>query len=330
MPTAAEILEQVRRDPKIPAPSQAVFKVLELTKDPQCDPSRVAAVIQRDGGLTGQLLRQANSALYSFVTPTSSVNDAVVRLGLKAVRSAVVNQHVVNALGRTCPPGFHPQQYWQGTFAASVAAHDLCKELHPKQADDASTAGLLCNLGIGLMAYSIPRLYQTVLTFVARESGGAIHAVERRLLNTTHAEVAAAVLEDWKLDRHIIDAVRFHHSEAPDALAEPVRRFSRIVAAAGTLSHIALDGSEMDSVALLFSQLEGLAKDADALVTRLLDRLVQHIQSSAASYAVELGSIDQMQQNFEDLIRGLPDVGKEMSSKPVPQAADAASPRTGG
>ncbi len=318
MPTAVEIIEQVRRDPKLPAPSQAVFKVLELTKDPQCDPARVAAVIQRDGALTGQLLRQANSALYSFVTPTSSVNDAVVRLGLKAVRGAVVNQHVVQALGRTCPPGFKPQQYWQGTFAASVAAHDLCKELHLKEAEDATTAGLLCNLGIGLMAYSIPRLYQTVLTFLAREPGGAIHAVERRLLNTTHAEVAAAVLEDWKLDPHIIMAVRFHHDEPPPSLDEPCRRFCRVVAAAGTLSHIALEGSDMDSVALLFSQLEGLTRDADTLVNRLLDQLVQHVHASAASYAVELGSMDQMEQNFEALLRSLPDLAGRMSFSAVP------------
>jgi len=318
MPTAFEIIEQVRRDPKIPAPSQAVCKVLELTKDPQCDPSRVAAVIQRDGGLTGQLLRQANSALYSFVTPTSSVNDAVVRLGLKAVRAAVVNQHVVAALGKTRPPGFRPQQYWQGTFAASVAAHDLCKELRLKEADDAATAGLLCNLGIGLMAYSIPRLYQTVLTFFAREPGGGLHVVERRLLNTTHAEVAAAVLEDWRLDPHIIAAVRFHHDEPPGSLDEPSRRFCRVVAAAGTLAHIALEGSEMDSVAVLFSQLEGLTHDADAVVNRLLDRLVQHIQSSAASYAVELGSMDQMEQNFEALLRSLPDLAGRLSFSAMP------------
>lgn len=74
----------------------------------------------------------------------------------------------------------------------------------------------------------------------------------------------------------------------------------------------------MDSVAVLFSQLEGLTHDADAVVNRLLDRLVQHIQSSAASYAVELGSMDQMEQNFEALLRSLPDLAGRLSFSAMP------------
>ena len=71
-----QIIEKIRREPKIPAPSQSVLRVLELTKQPDCDLKRVAAIIGRDAGLTGQLLRQANSVLYGFNSPTSSVVTA--------------------------------------------------------------------------------------------------------------------------------------------------------------------------------------------------------------------------------------------------------------
>ncbi|MBN2562442.1 MAG: HDOD domain-containing protein [Phycisphaerae bacterium] len=319
MSPADEIIERIRRDPKIPAPSQTVFKVLELTQDPDCDTRKVAAVISRDGGLTAQLLRQANSALYGFQSPTSSVAEACVRLGLKRVRTAVINQHVVNGLGKACPHGFDAQRQWQAAFATSVAAHDLCRRLLPQSAEDAGTAGLLCDIGAGLMAFGIPERYRAVLDQPLRPPCPDFDKIERRLLGVTHCEVGAAILADWKLEQRIIDAVRLHHADPSSLTDRKPDTFATIVAAAATLSGIALSGSDMDNVAALFAQLETLTPKANALVTDLLDRLVSHIQNTASSYAVELGPIGHMEANFEELMRDLPDVRRSMSYAPMPR-----------
>jgi len=321
MLTPSQIIEAVRREPKVPAPPQAVFQVLELTKDPECDIKRVAEVIGRDSGLTAQLFRQANSALYGFSSPTSSVITACVRLGLKRVRTAVINQHVVSGLGQVQPPGFDARRYWQRTFAISVAAHDLCQELLPELAEEAGTAGLLCDIGVGLLAFGIPEIYAHVLSELLRSDDMNLIKIEENLLHVTHAEVGAAVLKDWKLDQHMVDAVRSHHvdSLAPDS--NGTAKFSKIVAAAVTLSHIALGGSDMDKVATLFAQVDNMTTDADALVARLLDQLVGNIQSTAEVLSVELGPVDQMHANFDDLVRDMPDFGHHMSFHPMPRAS---------
>jgi len=317
MPRSASILQSVRSSPRIPAPSQAVVKVLELTKDPDCEIASVAAAIGRDGGLTGQLLRQANSALYGCNTPTSSVGEACMRLGLKRVRSAVINQHVVNGLGRSKPHGFDAQRYWQSTFAVSVAAKDLCGELLPGATEEAGTAGLLCDIGIGLLAFGVPDVYQGVLSQQTRAAARPLHEVERLTLGLTHAEVGAAVLEDWQLDRGIIQAVRDHHADPVGDTTQASDRLSRIVAAAVVLSEIALDGSDMERVANLFERMDGLCADSDALVERLLDSLVSHIQETAESLSVELGSVENMQDNFDACIKQLPDVSAQLSYRPM-------------
>jgi HD-like signal output (HDOD) protein len=330
MPSPQEIIESIRHDPKVPAPSQAVFKVLELTRDPNCQFAKVAGVIGHDAGLTAELLRQVNSALYGGTKVTSSVQEACVRLGLKCIRSAVLNQHIVTGLRKTCPAGFDVSRHWQATLATSVAAHDLCHQLVPGQADDAGTAGLLCDFGIGLLAFGVPRQYQAVLKQAPPPPSPEFERIERRFLGVTHAEVGAAVLADWKLDEHVISAVRNHHCDAVSPAYKQLDMFSRIVGAAVTLSGIALNGSDMDNVALLYTQIETLAakpgkdsppgKSADALVTGLLEGLVKHVQNTAESYAIELGPIDQMQTNFDDLIRDLPDVGKKMKTTAMPTA----------
>jgi HD-like signal output (HDOD) protein len=305
MMSPQQIIEKIRKSPKIPAPSQTVFRILSLTRSRDCDLNKVATLIGSDAGLTAQLLREANSALFAGSKATSSVLQACVRLGLKRVRAAVINQHVVSGLGKTCPPGFNAQRLFQSALATSVAAQDLCKEIQKDLSDDAGTAGLLCDIGMGLMAFGAPQEYQPVLAELKQPAAEPPHRIELRLLKVTHADVGAAVLADWGLDQHILDAVLHHHREPAEADALELDKFPRIVQAAVTLARLALDGSDMDAVALLFAQVEPLTPKADEVVSRLLDVLVTHIQETAQALAVELGETAGMEENLSELLRDL-------------------------
>jgi len=310
-------IEQIRSSPKIPAPSQTIFKVLELTRDPQCDLHKVAIILSRDAGLTAQVLRQANSALYGYGAPTSSVATACSRLGLNRVRAAVVNHHVVNSLATVRPPGFNASRYWQAALATSVAAQDLCSRFLPKQAEDAGTAGLLCDIGIGLLAFGVPERYREVLRHPTGLLGEDFVRAEARTLGVTHPEVGAAVLGDWKLDQPIIEAVLYHHVSPRDAAAKKLDRFHQSVAAAGTLTRIALEGSGMESIEALFAQMEALTPKPDEVVGQLLDTLVSHIQETAKTLSLEIGSVEEMQSNFDGLLQRIPDVAAAMSTRPM-------------
>ncbi len=317
MLTPEQILQSIRKNPRVPAPSQAVAKVLSLTQDQNCDTNKVADLIARDSALTLQLLREVNSALYAGTKTTSSVKESCVRLGLKRVRAAVINQHVVSGLGKACPPGFHPHQYWQSALAVSVAAQDLCKELLPTHVEDAGTAGLLCDIGVGLLAYGITAQYRPLLDEWYAAPQADLERIEHRAIGITHAEVGAEILTDWKLDPHLIEAVRRHHEAPPVAPPNQDDRFERIIAAAVTVSRIALHGSDMEYVGRLFSQMEALTPKADAVVNQLLDKLVVHIQQSAATLAVEIGSTQEMESNFETALQKMPDMQALFSHRPM-------------
>ncbi len=316
MSSPDDIVKIIRSSPKVPAPSHTVFKILEMTKDENCSAKKVGELIQSDAGLTAQLLQQANSALYGFNSPTSSPQEACVRLGMKRVRSAVINKHIVNGLGKARPEGFDANRYWQGTLAVSVAAKDLCQQLLPARSEDAGTAGLLCDIGIGMLAFGVPKEYTPVLVQQAN-TGDPLHRVERRILQIWHGEVAQKILQDWKLDAHILTAVQNHHYDLWEMAAEKPETFSRIVAAAVTLSEIALDGSDMDRVSSLFAQVDALSKNADSIVNKMMEGLVTRIQQTAESFSVELGSVADMQANFDDLSTAIPDVGARMSFTPM-------------
>lgn len=313
-----QILKTIRQSPRVPAPSQTVSRILSLTQNPDCDLSVVAELIQRDGALTVQLLRQANSSLYATAHATSSVKDACVRLGIKRVRAAIINDHVVSGLGKACPPGFDASTYWQAALATSVAARDLCLTLMPSAAEDAGTAGLLCDIGIGLLAYGISNLYKPVLTELAGSLTPMVERIERRVIGVTHSEVGSAILSDWKLDQSVISAVRYHHEvDLNQDGQENELRFCRIVSAAVTCSELALFGTEMETVDRLFTQVGALCPNPDEVVGTLLDQLVIHIQQTAESLAVELGSTDDLASNLQNALGESAQPGPSISFKPM-------------
>lgn len=311
-----QILQALRQSPRIPAPSQVVSRILSLTRNPDCSINSVADLIQRDGALTGELLRQANSVLFTAARPTSSVKDACVRLGLKRVRSVAINDHVINGLGKTCPPGFDAHRYWQGALATSVAARDLAQELLPDMVDDAGTAGLLVDVGIGLLAYGVSHEYGTVLSRMSGNLSSDHEAMERRCIGLTHSDVGFAILSDWKLDSHLCEAVRRHHV-CNMSTAEEHDRFARIVGAAVTCSQIALCGSDLATVERLFNQIGALDSRPDEVVNRILDQLVIHVQKTAEELQIELGGTEELECNLTRTVENHSRTAVNLSYRPM-------------
>ena len=58
--------------------------------DPNVNAESVGKIIQSDPAITAKLIMIANSALYKGHAPISSLNQAVVRLGLKTTREQVL------------------------------------------------------------------------------------------------------------------------------------------------------------------------------------------------------------------------------------------------
>ncbi len=70
----------------LPSPPALVLQILDYTARPDLSIGVLAELIGRDGALTAKLLRMANSAIYSFPSQITSVERAIMVLGVKAVR----------------------------------------------------------------------------------------------------------------------------------------------------------------------------------------------------------------------------------------------------
>lgn len=77
-------------DLSIPMLPDQAARVLQLASDPDVTVTRLAGLVSKDPILATRVLGLANSAMFGGLTPLSSVQDAVVRLGVSRVRNAVV------------------------------------------------------------------------------------------------------------------------------------------------------------------------------------------------------------------------------------------------
>jgi HD-like signal output (HDOD) protein len=82
----------------------------------------------------------------------------------------------------------------------------------------AGVAGLLHDVGQLVMACSLPEQYGRAVELAAKEGLNDVEA-ERRVFQTSHAELGAYVMTLWNIPDPIVEAIACHHNPAASAHA---------------------------------------------------------------------------------------------------------------
>src|ERR1700757_3609351 len=96
---------------RMPAFPKSVQRILELTRDINCEPKDLVAVIQTDPVIAIKVLKVVNSSYYSLPSKITSINQSVVYLGLNTVKNLALNFSVMGMLPQQNASRFDVQQY---------------------------------------------------------------------------------------------------------------------------------------------------------------------------------------------------------------------------
>ena len=101
------------------------LRVLELAEGDRFSAHELAQTVSADQALTAKILRLSNSAYYGFPRRITTVRDAVVLLGFRAVRSATLASCVIEAL----PGGqvLDPVEAWRFSVSVGMLAEVLSR-----------------------------------------------------------------------------------------------------------------------------------------------------------------------------------------------------------
>lgn len=180
--------------------------------NPQVVASEVARLIDTQPALYARVLRVANSPYHGQTRSITSVDRAVVVLGLDAVRGIAA----AACLDRTMPGSSRSSlidfdSVLQHSIATGTAAQSLARICRPALAAEAFIAGLLHNLGIMVqMALDAPGVSK-ILEARAANDRRDVRALEIEYAAIGHEACVAAIFEGWHLPESLIAAVAHHH-----------------------------------------------------------------------------------------------------------------------
>ena len=191
-------------------------RVLELTEGDRFSAHELATVIASDQALSAKMLRLSNSAYYGFPRRISTVRDAVVLLGFRAVRSATLASCVIDAL----PPGqvLDYERFWHFSVSVGMLAELLGRAERIHQ-DEAFTAGVLHNVGRLALDQRLPQVLQLAVRLAERD-GVPLRDAEAQLLGFTDADLGGALALHWNFPQPLAESVARHNLDV-DQLPDP-------------------------------------------------------------------------------------------------------------
>lgn len=174
----------------------------------------IVSVLRTDAVMTGQVLRLANSPLFSARCEIKNVLQAVSFLGLERINALLLTTAMRNIArdgkgntGHSC---------WRHNLATALIAQRLSKQVG-LQPERCYVAGLMHDIG----CVALLRLFPGYLNEVAaREAeGGNIPAAERLAFGLDHAEAGRCLLEHWHCPTELQEVAEHHEKpeSAPDA-----------------------------------------------------------------------------------------------------------------
>lgn len=204
-----QISARLKQLPSLPS---AVSELLSSFANEDVDVERISRLIARDQGLTARVLRVANSSFYGLQCKVGTINEAVVVLGFRAVRSMVMAVGMNGAFRVDHCPGFDAKAYFRHGVGVGLAARALAP-LAKQNPELAFTGGLLHDIGQLVLASNFSAQYTVALAY-RKQHDCPLVVAERDVLGLDHAAVGGLLAEAWRFPDSLHQAVGEHHAPA--------------------------------------------------------------------------------------------------------------------
>jgi len=230
---AAELSQGTVELPSVP---EIVIRLQKTLSDENVTNDVVVRVIGSEPMLAGKLLTMANSAaLNASGRRIADLPTAVARVGFNIVRSAALSfaMEQLRKASEYRHLEFQLDSLWKSSVQIAALCHVIARRFSSLNGDTALLAGLMHNVGriyILTRASKYPTLTADPLTF-------------NSIVRDWHANVAKALLENWKVADEIVDAVAGY--EDLDREARGPVTLTDVLSLAILLEH-SRQGSEMN------------------------------------------------------------------------------------
>ncbi len=205
-------IEKIANLPTLP---EVASTLLQIINDPTTSASDAANLISRDLSLTSKVLRLANSAFYGIPRTITTVQNAVVILGLKVINTLVLSITVFEMFpSDRRNQYFDRKKFWQHSLACAVIAKQLAlrmRRFNLFDPEECFCAGLLHDIGKVVMDQYLREEFDASLQ-MARTKSMPLYQCEAEIIGADHCEVGDWLTSRWDLPQDIQLPIVHHHA----------------------------------------------------------------------------------------------------------------------
>jgi len=193
--------------PPFPAVAQ---RIMALAGQEDISIHELGKVVKMDPSFAAELLRFANSALFSVRREVTSLAHAIAMVGTDRIRT-MATLVVVNRMVRASVRLAALRKVWVHSLVTALVAEEAARA-SGLDGEFAYTAGLLHNLGsLGMMS-AYPDEYSRMLE-VSDDYGFDLLETERDLFEIDHCAAGAYLAQDWDFPDDLAAIIATHHEE---------------------------------------------------------------------------------------------------------------------
>ena len=281
----------------IPTLPSGIFLIVRAAGDPEVSLHKLAGLVSREPSFTIQLLRIANSAMFSLEQEVKTIKQATIKLGARSVRNLAVAQAVRSATSNLDLGDFDGNQYWEDSLRRGVACRILAETAGYEDPVEAFTVGLIQDIGTLFLAYLFP------------ERSGALQEIrslpgirrleeEKRICGGNHTEMFAELAKTWNFPPDLIEACVHHHDRLSKTKVRRTQRLIHLAHAADSVADLFQTKASGSSVRYAKSILHQLPTRKNLNLEDLIAQIRVEMNHGASELQIHIGK----QPTYEELI----------------------------
>lgn len=209
------IKQRVERLDDIPAMPELGQELLRLRNSPHAGVKELAEAVEKDPGLSAQILRYARLSIFGYGSKISSIQKAITLvLGFDMALHMALGLSVGSRLKMPAGGRIGRDAFWRHSVYSATLMQELSAVMPAETRPPAGLAylaGLLHNIGFLILGHLHPHEFALVNDVFTQSRSGSIREIELQLLGVRHEQLGTWLMQAWDMPAEIIIATREHH-----------------------------------------------------------------------------------------------------------------------
>ncbi len=260
----------VQQEVSLPALPVIMFDMMEVIRNPDSSPRKIADVIGRDVSLSAKILKLVNSAFYGFPSQIDTLYRAVLVLGTNQLSTLATGIKLLTFFENIPSECVDMRSFLDHSITCGILSRIIGAFKNIQNCERLFLGGLLHDIGRLVLYSHFPAAAREALVEAAR-SQELLYIAESAIFGCDHAEVGGLLLKRWQLPVSLEVAVRYHHK--PQLYRDPLE--PSIVHLADLITNAVEKGSSGER---FVPKLSEAAWECVGLSTRILPKVLEQME----------------------------------------------------